>query len=360
MKEIRKILKTYDTLDHQSTKCALATVVHIEESSYRRIGARMLVMENGEWVGGISGGCLEGDALKRAKKALLDRKVSRAIYDTREEDHHQIGIGLGCNGKIEVLFVPIDHNDLQNPINQLRKVTAFQTHEFLFQIIESHDRKYLGQCYLHEDLPIFISEKIDHELLQSTLLACKRKRQSQIISLADQKEKELKILLEYHRPETRLIIIGDNYDVNALVQIAHVIGWHIYLVGKKGKYNKNIFRLAQKIINYDQFEELRYDEFTAIVLMTHDYNKDLLLLKSLLSKKSGYLGILGPRKRMMKLKSQLGLSDQDIKSIYSPVGLDIGADSPEEIALSIASEITAVFKNREGSSLKNRKGPIHS
>jgi len=120
LKEIRNILKAYDQFKVAGLKMALASVIRIEESSYRRVGARLLVCENGQWSGGISGGCLEGDALKRAQIAIFKNSSSCVSYNTLEDDQNQIGVGLGCNGLIDVLFTPIDVDDAMNEIEQLR------------------------------------------------------------------------------------------------------------------------------------------------------------------------------------------------------------------------------------------------
>jgi xanthine/CO dehydrogenase XdhC/CoxF family maturation factor len=120
MKEIKAILQAYDQVDFTHQQAALATVVRVEGSSYRRIGARMLVIDNGVWIGGISGGCLEGDALRRARLAIHKKQASSIIYDTSEEDNFQIGVNLGCNGVIEVLFTPIDPTDKNNAVELLR------------------------------------------------------------------------------------------------------------------------------------------------------------------------------------------------------------------------------------------------
>src|SRR5215831_15553094 len=100
MKEIQAIVKAYNEIDFSRTQAALATVVHVEGSSYRRMGARMLVLDNGTFLGGISGGCLEGDALRRARNAIAQNKPSVITYDTTQEDGQQVGVGLGCNGII--------------------------------------------------------------------------------------------------------------------------------------------------------------------------------------------------------------------------------------------------------------------
>ncbi|MBA3972495.1 MAG: XdhC family protein, partial [Bacteroidetes bacterium] len=119
MKEIRAIVKAYNEIKNSKISAALATVVRVEGSSYRRTGARMLVLDNGTWIGGISGGCLEGDALKRARIAINSSQPTLITYDTTEDDPHQIGVGLGCNGIIDVLFTPLDLSDNDNPVEIL-------------------------------------------------------------------------------------------------------------------------------------------------------------------------------------------------------------------------------------------------
>ena len=136
MKEIRNIIAFYDATDHKKEKLALAAVVNVEASSYRRIGARMLVSSNGQSVGGISGGCLEGDALKRSQKAIFSNRPSTIVYDTMDDDENEIGIGLGCNGRIEVLFMPINPEDKNNPIEQLREVAAAKSPSILLKVVD--------------------------------------------------------------------------------------------------------------------------------------------------------------------------------------------------------------------------------
>src|SRR5215510_14000934 len=119
MKEIKAIVIAYSSIDFLKNKAALATVVRVEGSSYRRTGARMLVLDNGTYLGGISGGCLEGDALRRAQKAIASNKASVITYDTTQDDDRQIGVGLGCNGIIDVLFTPLSPMDEKNAVKIL-------------------------------------------------------------------------------------------------------------------------------------------------------------------------------------------------------------------------------------------------
>lgn len=361
MKEIRKIIEAYDNINFNSLKAALASVVNVEESSYRRIGARMLVLSNGAWIGGISGGCLEGDALKRSQKAIFNNAPSRVIYDTMDDDSNQIGIGLGCNGRIEVVFNPIDADDPLNEIEILRKTIDRDTPSVLIKIIESNSiAEWLGSSTLSEnishsglwDLSIAQLDPIIKQVLEN--------RKSTIANLTTSSNLPLKLLIEYIRPELKLFIIGDNYDVAAMVDIATILGWQPFIVGKVKKLGKDVFEKAKMVVDYNQLKSLPVDNYSAVILMTHDYNKDKELLPYLISQKPGYLGMLGPKKRMVKMQKELGDLDlSSIKNFYSPVGLEIGAESPEEIALSISAEIVSSFRNKPGGSLKYKEGTIH-
>src|SRR6185436_5352780 len=150
MKEIQSILNAYSQIDFSRMAAALATVVRVEGSSYRRTGARMLVLDNGNYLGGISGGCLEGDALRRAQKAIAQDKPSIITYDTTQEDGAQIGVGLGCNGIIDVLFTPLHKNDLSNPVELLSILTSIREPKIVVTIIAAKENELLGKTILYE------------------------------------------------------------------------------------------------------------------------------------------------------------------------------------------------------------------
>src|SRR6187401_3684640 len=122
MKEVRDIIMAYDEAEQLGKQTALATVVHVEGSSYRRPGARMLITEDGQLTGMISGGCLEGDALRKALLVMSEKRARLVTYDTMDDDDAKFGVGLGCNGIIQVLIEPIDITDPNNPIHYLKKV----------------------------------------------------------------------------------------------------------------------------------------------------------------------------------------------------------------------------------------------
>ncbi len=357
MKEIRNIIIQYDNIDHATEKVALASVVNVEESSYRRIGARMLVRSSGIWTGGISGGCLEGDALKRSLKAIFNNTPSKVVYDTMEDDNNQIGVGLGCNGKIEVLFTPIDPSDPHNEIEILRSIKDTEHPQILIKAIEGED--HLGKSLLvhpGQNLEGFCG--ISSTDLEECLNEVRELRKPKIYSF-DNSETSVKILVEFIRPETKLIIVGDNYDIRAMLGIATELGWNCIVVGKSKKLSKEIYKKASKVLEYEDGHQLVVNDYTAIILMSHDYNHDKNLLPVFIEKKPAYIGMLGPKKRFVKMKKELALKDTDLASLYTPTGLEIGAESPEEIALSIASEIIAAFRNKRGGFLREKEGTIH-
>lgn len=363
MKEIRKIISVYKELDPGRDKIALASVVNVEESSYRRIGARMLVKSNGEWTGGISGGCLEGDALRRAQEAIYKNKPSIVTYDTLEDDPNQIGVGLGCNGKIDILFTPIDLGNKKNEIEELIRINASDKASILLKIIEaSIPDEYLGKTkFADDDLMKNGFCWIDSNTILDWLDEIRSEKRNRIYSVENAKGVSLKVLAEYIRPETNLVLVGDNYDVHAFVGLAKEMGWKVSIIGRKKKLPKAVFAQVEKVYEYEEAEGVKADEFTAVVLMSHDYNWDKKMLPIFMTKPIGYLGMLGPRKRMRKMLDETGfehLNEQD--NFFSPVGLDVGAESPEEIALAIAAEILAKFRNHKGGFLKVKEGTIHS
>lgn len=362
MKEIRSIIKAYEQTDFTKEKIALAAVVGVEASSYRRIGARMLVNSNGTWTGGISGGCLEGDALKRAQKAIFSGEPSRVVYDTMEEDSNQIGIGLGCNGRIEVLFSPIDPKDEENEIELLKKLLRAEQPSILIKVIDAPaSLRLLGHKLLVENFhePVHFAG-INPIALAKFITTTREKKQSLTFDYQTVHGDSLRLLVEFIRPEIRLIIVGDNYDVSAMLGISEQLGWEVFVVGKAKKLPKPAFQQAKKVLDFSQINQISLHDYTAVLLMSHDYNRDKAMLAEILAKNPPYLGILGPKKRFLKMQNEMPEVDfRGIDFLYSPTGLEIGAETPSEIALSIAAEILAVFRGKKGRFLREKQGTIH-
>ncbi len=357
MKEIRKIIEQYDALDRNKEKLALASVVDVEASAYRRIGARMLVQSSGVWTGGISGGCLEGDALRRSQKAIFDNKVTSVVYDTMEDDQNQVGVGLGCNGRIELLLTPIDIEDPHNEIEILRSITNETEPNVMLKIVLHSNEDLIGQILLVKpgaDLNGF-AELESEKLFQDIDLVRAKKR----AKMFDYENGSVRILIDFIRPETQLIVAGDNYDIYAMLGIANQLGWRSVLLGKAKKLSKLAYQMADKVMDYNKADTIQINEYSVVLLMTHDYKIDLNLLNYFKDKNPAYLGILGPKKRFQKLDGDVDDDLTNYTFIHSPTGLEIGAESPEEIALSICAEVLAKMRDKTGGSLHEKIGSIH-
>src|SRR6266487_2542136 len=366
MKEIKSIINAYNSIDFSNTRAALATVARVEGSSYRRTGARMLVLDNGTYLGGISGGCLEGDALRRAQKAIVQDKPSIITYDTTQDDSHQIGVGLGCNGIIDVLFTPL-YDGEQNPVRILSTVTETREPKVIISIIAcSENLNALGKTFLYENDEQFLQSFAVKNIAEAVLHDIKEslgKQSSQTITYTSADD-TTKVFIEVIMPVTHLVIYGGNYDMYPLVRIARELGWYVTVVMNTAKADKNLFSTATKVLHNKSDEEPMRDNYTAIVLMAHDYKTDFTNLQKALNTKALYIGLLGPRKRSQKMFDDLAtketpVSEKDMERIFAPAGLDIGAASPEEIALSIIAEIRAHFAGRQGMSLRLRQGSIY-
>jgi len=363
VKEIRKIIAAYDATDHAHEQVALASVVHVEESSYRRVGARMLVRSNGKWVGGISGGCLEGDALRCSQKAIFQQQPARVVYDTLNEEDNQIGVGLGCNGRIEVLFTPIDPADPNNEIEQLRRIVPAREAVFLLKLIDtSGDQTALGTThFVTPQQAVENFADLPGVLVQTQVKLAQARRRNLVFSASTPQGVRQRVLVEFLRPETQLVLAGDNYDIHAFAGIARELGWELSIVCRRRKLSKEVYQLATAVYEYEQADQVPVNDYTAVVLMTHDYKWDKQLLPVFRAKQPAYLGMLGPRKRWQKMQAELPESDRaDDPNFFSPVGLDIGAESPEEIALAIAAEITMHLRQQTGVSLREKDSPIHA
>lgn len=371
MREIKEIIRAYDSINRATTQAALATVVRVEGSSYRRTGARMLVMDDGVWIGGISGGCLEGDALKRARLAIAKSSPSVITYDTTTDDPHQIGVGLGCNGVIDVLFTPLDFDNPHNPVEVLKSCmnARRQTHVLITitglqgqwphikagTVIQYHNRQSIS----------LLANSMIENLLDENIQSRIAKGISAPFRLEDNQGQTLDAFIEILPPEIHLIMWGHQYDVFPLIRLVKEMGWRATVVANPLKVNNKIGKLADEIIAPEQFNNALIDSHTAIVLMSHDYKTDKANLPRALTTVSPYVGMLGPRVRSEKIWRELAeegspLSDTDMERIHAPVGLDIGAVSPEEIALSLIAEIRAAFSNRDGTYLRLRQSTIHA
>ena len=371
MKEIRDIISAFDEAQKQGKKTALATVVHVDGSSYRRPGARMLITEDGQITGSISGGCLEGDALRKALLVMMQQKSSLVTYDTNDEDDAKLGLGLGCNGIIQVLIEPIDITKPNNPIQFLKAISSNRQQNILITLFSLQNKReaQYGTCLLvAEDGSI----SGDISVLRNNLLEDAREallNNHSFFKNYATENKDLTAFIELVNPPVSIVVIGAGNDVVPLVKMADILGWETTVVdGRPDQAKKERFVAGCQVIvskPENVLKQLNIDDQTVFLLMTHNYNYDLAMLRVLLTKKVRYIGSLGPRKKLDRMLDELSeegitVTDKQRAVIYGPVGLDIGADTPEEIALSVLAEIKAVLSSRDGRSLRENNEAIHS
>lgn len=368
MKEIKQIIEAYQKIDFSQNRAALATVVRVEGSSYRRTGARMLVMESGEWIGGISGGCLEGDALKKARLAMSQNKATLITYDTSDDDPYQIGVGLGCNGIIDVLITPLDPQNAQNAVLQLRNCLDQRNPNVIVTVTAlsaNHSAIELGEVFRFDTPEHFrevfsldtIKEQVLTEIQNSLAIT---KSVSQTYRLAD--GTSISLFIEVIPPPIQLYVFGSNYDIYTMVRTAKELGWKVIVVCNPTKMHPSLFTTADAVVPKDYVPVI--DNYTAAVSMCHDYETDYRNLQTLLKTEIAYIGLLGPKKRTLKMYDRMQeegkpITPADENRIFSPVGLDIGANTPEEIALAICAEIRTNFSGRDANRLKYRDRPIY-
>jgi xanthine/CO dehydrogenase XdhC/CoxF family maturation factor len=370
MKEIRDIIRAFDLAQSEGKRSALATVVHVEGSSYRRPGARMLVTEDGQLTGAISGGCLEGDALRKALHAISQQLNKLVTYDTTHEDDVQFGVQLGCNGIVHILFEPIDDRKPYHPIRLLRELAGGRRDAVLLTLF-SLDRsaKQPGTALLYADDKVYTGLSGDwQDHAMADVKQAFGDRMSRF-SKYPYGNHLFNGFIEFIPPPPAVVIVGAGNDILPLVEITVMLGWHTTVVDGRphyatarrfGKADRVLIARAGKVL-----AELNPDVQTFFLLMTHNYNYDLSLLKELITKGFQYIGILGPRMKLDRMFAELRaggivLHENQLAVIHSPVGLDIGAETAEEIAVSIVAEIKAVLSGRPGGALKEKHDPIHN
>jgi len=367
MKEIIDIVAAYEKAVKAQKKTALATVVLVEGSAYRRAGARMLITEDGQLTGAISGGCLEGDALRKARMVIMQQQPLLVTYDTMDDDDAKLGVGLGCNGIIHILIEPIN-NGQNNPITLLKAVIASRGYVVLVTVFSVEDRKapQPGSCLCLADGQVILNGldilPYKNELLEDANNALDNQR-SAITAYHG-----YTAFVECVKPLISMVVLGAGNDAIPLTKIASILGWNITVVDGRPSYaSTERFPSVNNILvakPESVLDNLELNEWTAFVLMTHNYNYELAFLKELLPLHPSYIGILGPKKKLERLLEELEtngttITERNLETIYGPVGLDIGSESSEEIALSIIAEIKAVFSERNGHSLKYKTTVIH-
>lgn len=372
MTELQRLLLAYDQHRAEARPCALATVVEVLGSAYRRPGARMLVTDDGQLTGAISGGCLEGDARQRARQAIFRGQPALVTYDTRDEDDPRHGLGPGCQGVVRILLEPLDFAAVDNPMELLRTFARHPEPAVLATVFETDAtglRAAVGQRLLLAKTGALRSTPLLAAPLAEAARATLEQGKSQILDV-ETGTGPVRALLEVLTPPLRLVVYGAGNDAQPLVHLAASLGWHITVVdGRPSLATPARFpeAAAVRVVPVRELALQAPDAGAYHVLLSHNYAYDLAALQTLLPSSAPYIGLLGPRAKAGRLlgEDELNLSEAAIAEtvqnrLHSPIGLTLGGETPEEIALAIVAEIQAVKNQRKPQHLRNTTASIHA
>ena len=306
----------------------LVTLIKVEGSSYRRPGARLLWFEEGRRIGGISGGCLEEDVVAHAREVLRSRKPKVLLYDTATENDLVWGTGTGCDGQVTLFleYIPAPRPPW-------------------IEVLEKNYRA---------GLP--------------TMLDVDYAGASPGTRLADAGG-EAHGFRDHVQPPQRLLVFGAGDDAQPLVAMATILGWQVTVVDSRSAYaTPERFPAAFRVMAHSSFDvwaELNPPPETPVVMMTHRYRDDRLLLPLALSHSTRYVGLLGPRKRTERLLAELAaegfvVTDHMRRILHAPIGLNLGGTGLASVALAILAEVQVCLAQAAPTSLRDRAGRIHA
>lgn len=320
MSEISRILAALEAAIGQPA--ALATLVKVEGSSYRRPGARLLLLPDNTRLGSISGGCLEEDVMERARRVLASGQPELAVYDTTAENDLVWGVGLGCQGVVRILIERL-------PVERPAWISALRDN--------LHARRATALLVSPDGTSLTAGNAGDgfHETIPAP---------------------------------PALVICGAGDDARPLSRLAREAGWHVTVADTRSAYaSRERFPEANAVIAASVSviaPQLRPDARTFAVVMTHRYADDRDFLRALLPLDFAYLGQLGPRVRTDRILDELRadglvLLESALAKLHAPVGLDLGGSTPETVALAILAEMETRLNGRNVGHLRDRAGPIH-
>ncbi|MFN2490024.1 MAG: XdhC family protein [Actinomycetota bacterium] len=369
LSETSDVLAAISSLSAQGRDMALATIVEVKGSTYRRAGARLLVPDAGEAVGNLSGGCLEGDVEAVAREVMTQGRARLEFYDLTAEDEVVWGWGLGCNGAIEVFIEPAAQAAeiaaaLRSAIEEQRPVTVVTVLETSIPGLERGARLLLGEDGAR-------SGGIGNRELEDALLSAL----ADVGGLSGARTHPLmlpagdaRVFVESIEPPPRLLVCGAGHDAVPLVHLGAQLGWRVVVADDRDALLTNhrfgpdasFLRCAPG----DLARAASVDARTYAVVMSHNYLRDRDYLRVLLGSAAAYIGMLGPQARLERLLGEMRtegreLGDEELARIHGPAGLDVGAEGPEEIAAAIVAEVLAVGRGRSAGFLRDRPGPIH-
>lgn len=367
----RSILDAAARLRRSREPHLVATVVRVKGSAYRRPGARMLLTQF-RWISGsVSGGCLEGDIASKGWWRTRDGEPVVVSYDSRmpqdaDNDDVRSAFGLGCDGVVEVMLERAGQPGRIDPLEFADRCLKSQKRGAIVTVIRSEapgikpgmrvavmDRSEAqGDSF---DAALRAGMIADARAAIATGDSCNRTYRSDAGNVD--------VFVEAILPPPRLFVFGTGHDAVPVVQMGKQLGWDVVVCTQEARVSvRQRFTMADELLIGAPLELLaRIDECdrAVAIVMAHHYETDKTNLGMLLGSHARYIGVLGPRARTTRMMSELGLGMMSDSRVHAPVGLEIGAETPQEIALAIVSEVQSVLARAPGHSLRDRVGPIH-
>lgn len=391
---MREILEAIDRSVAAGRRAALATVVHVTGSAYRREGAKMLLLDDGTQVGTISGGCLEADVSEAAGEVIRTGEPRLLHYDLTADDDVVWGLGLGCNGTVDVYVEPLDETIMAGYVERWRRAVLSPERMAVVTVVATPGRGPLPgtRMYVYEhrqegslgyddwDRLLVAEARVLLEKGASRTFVYPLASASECSSTPDPgavirnrkdvlagRQRGISIFIESVVPAPRVVVLGAGHDAIPVVHLARMAGFRVEVYDNRPAFATHTrFPAADRVICGHPGEVLRhikFDRFTYVVLMTHNYNHDRDLLIQIWNEPWAYLGLLGPWSRTQKLLADLQRAGLDPGSgadrLYGPIGLNIGAEGPEQIAIAVVAEILAVYNGRPAGFLRFHRGSIH-
>lgn len=361
MSELSDVLAAISALHARGERMALATIVSVRGSTYRRPGARLLVPEHGAPVGNVSGGCLEGDVERIGREVMATGAPRLELFDLTADGDEVWGYGLGCNGAMELFIEPAEHAvataaALGTAVKDERACCLVTVLASSVDGIEPGARL-LRHADGEEDGGLGTSGADETaRALADAALAAGASSVEEIDGV--------RLFVEVLEPPPSLLVCGAGHDAIPLVRYAAELGWRVTVADVRRPFlDRERFPEASAFSDLDPnrvADAIDDPSRTYAVLMSHNYLRDVDYLRSLLDAGDlAYLGALGPRKRTLQLLRDLDRVDA-IDRIHAPAGLDIGGEGPEEVAWAIVAEMLAVRRGRSGGMLRERRAPIHA
>jgi len=355
--ELGQILDRVLHLAREGRPAALAIVTRIRGSAYRRPGAKLLVEDDGSLLGGVSGGCLEED-VRQVGLDVIRNGVSRVRhYETGGDDTRVWGLGLGCDGEVAVAVLPVPVAAVQATWG---KVRGLLDQDFPFVLSTVVEDGAAGQILVVGEsgrLAGGLEDAGADAEAEAAATAALRTRRSSLHPAGART-----VFAEVLVPPPNLLVCGAGDDARPLAAFAAAAGFRVFVVDHREAYlTAARFPGARRLLSLrpdQESGELPTSRHTLAVVMTHSLKRDTEWVRRLVATDVPYVGVLGPRARTEKMAS--GLAAGDRARLFGPVGLDLGADGPEQVALSILAELLAVSSGREPRHLRERAMAVHA